>query len=67
MLGSDQLLICEEFVVFSEIEAYHMQSVISSHLGNWLSTVPDKPVKRNVCAVHPDTYICSFSLSESTR
>lgn len=54
MLDSDQLLISQEIVVFSEIEAYHMQSVISSLLGNWLSTVPDKPLKRNVCVVHPD-------------
>lgn len=55
MLDSDQLLISQEFGLFSEIEAYHMQSVISSLVGNWLGTVPDKPVKRNVCVVHPDT------------
>lgn len=67
MLDSDQLLIPQECVVFGEIEAYHMQSVISSLLGNWLSTVPDRPVKRNVCVVHPDTEICAFSLSEGTR
>lgn len=55
MLDSDQLEISQEFVGFSKIEAYHMQSVISTLLGNWLSIVPDKPVKRNVCVVHPDT------------
>lgn len=47
-LDSNQLLISWECVAFSEIEAYHMQPVISSRLGNRLSTVPDKPVKRNV-------------------
>lgn len=53
MLDSNLLLISGECVVFSEIEAYHMQPVISSLVGN--CTVPDKPVKRNVCVVHPDT------------
>lgn len=65
MLDSDQILISQKFVVFREIEAYHMQSVISSQPGSRLSTVPDKPVKWNVCVDHPDTQIFVVSTSVS--
>lgn len=48
-------VVSQKFVDLSETGSHPIPSVISSQLGKRLSAAPDKPVKWNVCVVHPDT------------